>query len=77
MKRLLLILPLAACGVKSDPPLPQTGLSNPASLYCASVGGTVTIRNEGGGQVGYCTLPDGRTVEEWQLYRSANPGMEP
>jgi hypothetical protein len=77
MKRLLLILPLAACGVKAEPPLPQLGLSNPASMYCASKGGTVSIRNEGGAQVGYCTLPDGTTVEEWKLYRAENPGVDP
>jgi hypothetical protein len=77
MKRLLLILPLAACGVKAEAPLPQLGLSNPASMYCASKGGTVTLRSEGGGQVGYCTLPNGTVVEEWTLYRAENPGVDP
>jgi putative hemolysin len=46
-------------------------------MYCASKGGTVTLRSEGGGQVGYCTLPNGTVVEEWTLYRAENPGVDP
>ncbi len=49
------------------------GLANPASVHCIKSGGRLEIRNEPGGQRGYCHLPDGRTVEEWELFRAANP----
>jgi putative hemolysin len=67
------LLPLCACAVQGDPPLPQVGLANPASVYCAEQGGRVVIRETDAGQVGDCRLPDGRVVEEWALYRAANP----
>ncbi|THD84388.1 DUF333 domain-containing protein [Aliigemmobacter aestuarii] len=56
-------------------PAPGALLSgaNPASVFCEEQGGTLDIRDEPGGQVGYCTLPDGRVVEEWTLWREANP----
>lgn len=43
--------------------------ANPASVFCAEQGGRLEIRDEAGGQAGYCTLPDGNVIEEWQLYR--------
>ncbi len=46
------------------------GLANPASVYCIEQGGEVDIVDEADGQVGYCELPDGRRIEEWELYRS-------
>ncbi|UOM34952.1 DUF333 domain-containing protein [Acuticoccus sp. I52.16.1] len=74
MSRLLVLvalLPLAAHAAEGDAPVPgATGLANPASEYCASRGGTVVIEDEADGQVGYCHLPDGRVVEEWDLYRA-------
>lgn len=45
-------------------------LANPASAYCVEQGGEVDIVDEAGGQVGYCELPDGRRIEEWEHYRS-------
>jgi hypothetical protein len=33
-------------------------------------GGRVDIVDEAGGQVGYCELPDGRRIEEWEHVRS-------
>ncbi|SFV06878.1 hypothetical protein SAMN02799631_04466 [Methylobacterium sp. 174MFSha1.1] len=47
-------------------------LGNPASAYCTSVGGRLEIRKGPQGEAGYCHLPDGRVVEEWQLFREAN-----
>ncbi|TNC15396.1 DUF333 domain-containing protein [Methylobacterium terricola] len=47
-------------------------MGNPASAYCTSVGGRLEIRKEAKGEAGYCHLPDGRVVEEWQLFRAAN-----
>jgi uncharacterized protein len=49
-----------------------SALGNPASAYCASVGGRLEIRKESKGETGYCHLPDGRVVEEWQLFREAD-----
>ena len=37
-------------------------------------GGTVEIVDEASGQVGYCNLPDGTRVEEWEYYRSQSVG---
>ena len=76
MRRLLpvaVILPLAACGGGAAPDGPKfapVGMANPASVYCDELGGRLEIRAEQGGEAGYCHLPDGSVVEEWQLYRS-------
>ncbi len=61
---------LAGCSSSSagNPP----GLANPASVSCVEQGGEVDIVDEPDGQVGYCNLPDGTRVEEWELYRSAD-----
>ena len=49
-------------------------MPNPASKYCVDSGGRSEIRRAAhGGQYGVCILPDGRTVEEWALFRSAHP----
>lgn len=44
-------------------------IANPASVNCVDKGGTLEIRNEEGGQVGYCNLPGGVVCEEWALFR--------
>lgn len=46
----------------------QTGIPNPASKFCVDNGGSLDIREEAGGQVGYCTI-NGVECEEWALYR--------
>lgn len=48
-------------------------IANPASEHCVASGGTVEIVDEADGQVGYCNLPDGTRIEEWEYYRSLNP----
>jgi putative hemolysin len=48
-------------------------IANPASVYCEEQGGTVEMVEEAGGTVGYCNLPDGTRIEEWEYYRQANP----
>ena len=71
---------LVACGdddTPSDQPGDTTvdtgaGVANPASEFCVEQGGTVEIVSEQYGQVGYCNLPDGTRVEEWEYFRSAN-----
>ena len=44
-------------------------IGNPASQFCAEQGGKTEIREEKGGQAGYCRFPDGRVVDEWVYYR--------
>jgi putative hemolysin len=56
---------------------PVSQLVNPASVYCVEQGGRVDIADEAGGQVGYCELPDGRRIEEWEYYRSPTTTSEP
>jgi len=79
------IMPFAsACGSGDSPSTtePTSGsddssqIANPASEFCIEQGGTLEIVDETDGQVGYCTLPDGTRVEEWEYYRSQNPDME-
>jgi uncharacterized protein len=66
---------LAACGSDAEPSDTTTGveIANPASQFCVEQGGTVEIVDEPDGQVGYCTLPDGTRIEEWEYFRSQDP----
>lgn len=72
----LSIVTLGACGDESKPSGTTTPsqLANPASVFCGEQGGAVDIVDEAGGQVGYCNLPDGTRVEEWEYYRSQTGG---
>jgi len=45
-------------------------LANPASTYCVEQGGKLEIRKEAKGDTGYCHLPDGKVVEEWEFFRA-------
>ena len=48
----------------------QTGLPNPASVYCGQHGGTLEILTDAqGGQYGMCRFPNGGECEEWAYYR--------
>ena len=68
------MLCIAGCTAPaSAPPERNVGMANPASVHCRDQGGRVEIRDEPGGQVGYCHLPDGRVIEEWALFRSSRP----
>jgi putative hemolysin len=44
-------------------------MPNPASVYCEEQGYTLEIRDEAGGQVGYCVFPNGARCEEWAFFR--------
>ena len=67
---------LAACGGGGSAANPAAGkwasMSNPASNYCAELGGRLELRAEQAGEAGYCHLPDGSVLEEWQLHRGKN-----
>jgi putative hemolysin len=45
------------------------GMPNPASVHCDEEGGKLEIRDEAGGEVGYCIFDDGSECEEWAFYR--------
>lgn len=59
---------LTACAPQSDKHQ-QTGMANPASVYCEKIGGKLDIVKKPEGWTGYCTLPSGERIEEWALYR--------
>lgn len=44
-------------------------MPNPASQFCEDQGYELEIREEAGGQVGYCLFPDGTECEEWAFFR--------
>lgn len=54
-----------------------TGIANPASTFCVDQGGTVEIVTEAGGEVGYCNLPDGTRIEEWEFFRQMTGNTQP
>jgi hypothetical protein len=71
-------LVLAGCGDgESEPTDPSTGIANPASEFCVEQGGTVEIVDEADGQVGYCNLPDGTRIEEWEYFEQETGATEP
>lgn len=71
MRCLSAVTLLMAAGCASTTSRPQSvGMPNPASVYCQEQGGTLEIRRGPEGQTGYCHLPDGRVIEEWELFRS-------
>ena len=51
-----------------EPPAPDAGMANPASIYCIHAGGKLSMETSDGGVTGYCTLPSGEHIEEWTLY---------
>ena len=75
------LLLLSACAAQpaplTPPPaepqpsnLPSVGMANPASVACGNVfGGELSIVSTPEGEIGMCRLPDGRSCEEWGLFR--------
>lgn len=74
---LAVVLMISGCGGDEDNDDEQSGIANPASVYCEEQGGTVDIRaDEDGNQFGYCVFSDGTEVEEWAYYRGeAEPAL--
>lgn len=53
------------------------GMANPASTYCAQIGGRSINRYDSDGSArDYCRLRDGREVDEWQLYRNSTSSRD-
>jgi len=49
----------------------QTGLANPASVYCEQQGGKLETKTDAdGGQSGFCIFADGSECEEWSYFRA-------
>ena len=72
----LVALGLAGCssaGDSGDGNGEMSEIANPASVYCVDKGGTIEIVSEADGEVGYCNLPDGTRVDEWEYFRANNP----
>lgn len=69
----LLAVSLSACSTTQNQATltPKIGSPNPASKFCVDQGGTLEIKDEANGQVGYCHLKDGQIVEEWKLFRES------
>lgn len=68
-----LILTCAACGAQSPPtPTPsQSGLPNPASVFCEQQGYNLEIRTAAdGSQSGVCIFPDGSECDEWAYFHN-------
>lgn len=47
----------------------KSRIANPASIFCTQNEGTLEIRNEADGQVGYCKFKDGHECEEWKYFK--------
>ncbi len=68
---ILALLPLAAC--QSAAHKAQATIANPASVNCTQTGGQLVIRQSAAGSKGYCILPDGRSLDEWEYYHQTHP----
>ncbi|WGL97967.1 DUF333 domain-containing protein [Arsenophonus sp. aPb] len=73
MKKILLLLTyiyLVGCtnATESLSPTKTIGVANPASVYCIKKGGKINIVKTVKGEVGYCHLANGVSIEEWTLY---------
>ena len=68
----LLAVAISGCSTaqKNDAEKPNIGLANPASVFCVEQGGTLEMRKEANGEVGYCHLANGQVVEEWAFFRA-------
>ena len=74
--------PAPSTSTESPTPLPtesaDTGLANPASVYCEEQGGAVDMREGEGGTYGVCVFPDGSECDEWAYFRGeCTPNAEP
>ena len=49
------------------------GMANPASVYCAKLGGKTRIEKTTTGERGICVLPNGTEIDEWELFRRDHP----
>lgn len=64
---------VAGCGTLTQTPQ-VVGMTNPASVYCLKLGGTLEMVKEPAGDKALCYLPDGTVIEEWALYHRDHAG---
>jgi len=61
---------LLLAGGCAKQPEKNTGIANPASVYCEEHGGeSVIVTMDAGGQKGYCKFANGNMCEEWAFFR--------
>lgn len=53
----------------------RTGMRNPASTWCIQRGGGLQMVRDEKGVHALCHLPDGRIIEEWDLFRQDHPAQ--
>ena len=59
------LMPTQTCGSKAN-----TGLANPASVYCGEHGGKLKIKKDiSGNESGICVFSDDTRCEEWKYFR--------
>ncbi|MBV8250463.1 MAG: DUF333 domain-containing protein [Comamonas sp.] len=64
-----------AAGGCAQTELAVIGMANPASVYCAQLGGKTRIEKTAAGDRGLCALPDGSEMDEWELFRRDHPAQ--
>jgi hypothetical protein len=77
MKRFIAVLSfVGALGLAGCVPVPEPAptppapdMPTPASKHCVDQDGKLEIRDEAGGQAGYCVYPDGSEYDEWAFFR--------
>lgn len=57
----------------TTPVAPMVGMANPASVYCAKLGGKTRIEKTTAGEHGICVLSNGTEIDEWELFRRDHP----
>ena len=71
---LLGAIAVSGCSQPAEQRQPQSlGMANPASVYCAKLGGKTRIEKTTAGERGICVLPNGTEIEEWELFRRDHP----
>ena len=66
---MLALSTLIVSGCVVPTPTPDTGLANPASVYCEEQGYTLESRTDENGAYGVCIFPGGSECEEWAYFR--------
>ena len=51
------------------------GIANPASVFCASMGGSGKTVTTDAGERTDCVLPDGTVQDEWDYFRAVSPTL--
>ena len=67
---IVVLLLIGGCATGGGDPNSQNQMTQYAAEYCRSLGGENEIRESSLGTGRYCSLPDGRVENAWQLYRS-------